>query len=178
MPAIRKIIPTQGREFWDSLDPNTSKRKQVLEAVTNDCGKVENSLRSPCKDLIIISNSMRDQTQIRFTTLRVDRAVFLHGLWGLGQPAMFPQLPDIPTPRRVTHQRSRTGNRNWLLISRQRRGPDRTMWERERYRHHGGTAGHMSHTYKRSAGKNTCREVKVQHQLYSYVRYSKGLNLV
>jgi len=31
MPAIRKIIPKRGREFWDSLDPNN--RKQVLEAV-------------------------------------------------------------------------------------------------------------------------------------------------
>ena len=31
MPAIRKIIPKRGREFWDSLDLNN--RKQVLEAV-------------------------------------------------------------------------------------------------------------------------------------------------
>jgi hypothetical protein len=88
---------------------------------------------------------------------------------------MFPRLPDIPTPRRVPHRRSRTGNRNWLLISRQRRGLDWAMWERDRYGHHGGraTAGRMSQTRTRSAGKNICREVKVRHRVNSYVRYSK-----
>ncbi len=91
---------------------------------------------------------------------------------------MFPRLPDIPAPRRVPHRRSWTSNRNWLLISRQRRGLDRAMWERDRYRHRGGraTAGRMSQTHARSAGKNTCREVKVRHRVYSYVRYSKVLD--
>ncbi len=52
------------------------------------------------------------------------------------------------------------------------------MWERDRYRHHGGraTAGRMSQTHARSAGKNTRREVKVRHRVYSYVRYSKVLD--
>ena len=61
-----------------------------------------------------------------------------------------------------------------MLISRQRRGLDRAMWERDRYRHHGGrgTAGRMS---QKNAGKNTCREVEVWHQVYSYVRYSEVL---
>ena len=31
MPIIRQIIPTRGREFWDSLDPTNM--RQVLEAV-------------------------------------------------------------------------------------------------------------------------------------------------
>ena len=91
---------------------------------------------------------------------------------------MFPRLPDIPTPRHVPHRRSRTGNRNWLLVSRQRRGPDRAIWERDYYRHHRGmgTAGRISQTHARSAGKNTCREVKVRHRVYCYVRYSKVLD--
>lgn len=52
------------------------------------------------------------------------------------------------------------------------------MWERDRYHHHGGkaTAGRMLQTHTRSAGKNTCREVKFRHQVYSYVRYSNVLD--
>ena len=34
----------------------------------------------------------------------------------------------------------------------------------------------MSQTHARSAGKNTCREVKFRHRVYSYVRYSKVLD--
>jgi len=34
MPVVQIIIPTQGREFWDSLDPNNS--RQVLEAVKEE----------------------------------------------------------------------------------------------------------------------------------------------
>lgn len=31
MPAVLKIVPRRGREFWDSLD--ATNKKQVLEAV-------------------------------------------------------------------------------------------------------------------------------------------------
>jgi hypothetical protein len=34
MPVVQKIIPTRGREFWDSLDPNNN--RQVLEAVKEE----------------------------------------------------------------------------------------------------------------------------------------------
>ena len=34
MPAIQKIIPRRGKEFWDSLDPDDS--KQVVEAVMSE----------------------------------------------------------------------------------------------------------------------------------------------
>ena len=34
----------------------------------------------------------------------------------------------------------------------------------------------MSRTHAKSAGKSTSREVKVRHQVYSYVRYSKVLD--
>ena len=36
--------------------------------------------------------------------------------------------------------------------------------------------GCMSQTHASSPGKNTCREVKVWHRVYSYVRYSKVLD--
>ena len=31
MPAVRKIVPSRGRRFWDAIDPENT--KQVLEAV-------------------------------------------------------------------------------------------------------------------------------------------------
>jgi hypothetical protein len=31
MPVVQQIVPTRGREIWDSLDPNNM--RQVLEAV-------------------------------------------------------------------------------------------------------------------------------------------------
>jgi len=39
MPVILKIIPTRGREFWDSLDPNNN--RQVLEAVKEEFDRPE-----------------------------------------------------------------------------------------------------------------------------------------
>jgi hypothetical protein len=39
MPVVRKIIPTWGREFWDSLDPNNN--RQVLEAVKEEFDRPE-----------------------------------------------------------------------------------------------------------------------------------------
>ena len=41
MPAYRKIVPTQGKEFWESLDPENL--KQVVEAVMAEVIKWENS---------------------------------------------------------------------------------------------------------------------------------------
>jgi hypothetical protein len=34
MPALQRIIPSQGKEFWDALDPDNT--KQVLEAVKEE----------------------------------------------------------------------------------------------------------------------------------------------
>lgn len=34
MPAIRRIVPSRGAEFWDSLDPDNV--QQVLEAVKKE----------------------------------------------------------------------------------------------------------------------------------------------
>jgi hypothetical protein len=34
MPAILKVVPRRGREFWHSLDPDDS--KQVVEAVMSE----------------------------------------------------------------------------------------------------------------------------------------------
>jgi hypothetical protein len=34
MPAIQRIIPSRGKEFWDALDPDNS--RQVLEAVKEE----------------------------------------------------------------------------------------------------------------------------------------------
>jgi hypothetical protein len=34
MLVVQQIIPTRGREFWDSLDPNNN--RQVLEAVKEE----------------------------------------------------------------------------------------------------------------------------------------------
>jgi hypothetical protein len=39
MPVVRKIIPTRGREFWNSLDPNNN--RQVLEAVKEEFDRPE-----------------------------------------------------------------------------------------------------------------------------------------
>lgn len=37
MPAVQKIFPTRGREFWDSLDPNNA--RQVLGGGDKGRGK-------------------------------------------------------------------------------------------------------------------------------------------
>jgi hypothetical protein len=34
MPALQRIIPSRGKEFWDTLDPDNM--KQVLEAVKEE----------------------------------------------------------------------------------------------------------------------------------------------
>jgi hypothetical protein len=75
MPVVQQIVPTRGREFWDSLDPNNI--KQVLEAVKEEV-RAEKNPGSPCKVLIPILNSLTDQSQhTSFTIVRVDRAISL-----------------------------------------------------------------------------------------------------
>jgi len=39
MPAIQRIIPSRGKEFWDALDPDNS--RQVLEAVKEEFDRPE-----------------------------------------------------------------------------------------------------------------------------------------
>ncbi|KAH9204283.1 hypothetical protein DL95DRAFT_398646, partial [Leptodontidium sp. 2 PMI_412] len=34
MPAVQKVVPRKGREFWHALDPDDS--KQVVEAVMSE----------------------------------------------------------------------------------------------------------------------------------------------
>lgn len=39
MPALQRIIPSRGKEFWDALDPDNT--KQVLEAVKEEFNRPE-----------------------------------------------------------------------------------------------------------------------------------------
>jgi hypothetical protein len=74
MPAIRKIVPPCGREYWDSLDHENL--KQVLEAVKEEVN---------CKGTLIyitnsfnLSNSSTDQSRrISFIIAGVGQAIDL-----------------------------------------------------------------------------------------------------
>ena len=76
MPAIRKIVPSRERRFWDSIDPEN--KKQVLEAVKDEVKPEKKVSGSPCEDLITVSYSLAGQSQhTSFTTVQADRAIFL-----------------------------------------------------------------------------------------------------
>jgi hypothetical protein len=63
MPALQRIIPSRGKEFWDALDPDNV--KQVLEAVKEE---VKLNVGLAIQDLISVS--LRDQSRhASFTTL-------------------------------------------------------------------------------------------------------------
>jgi hypothetical protein len=51
MPALQRIIPSRGKEFWDALDPDNT--KQVLEAVKEE---VKLNVRLAIQDLISAQN--------------------------------------------------------------------------------------------------------------------------
>jgi hypothetical protein len=72
MPGLLKLIPSRGKEYWDSLDPKNS--KQVVEAVMTE---VKSKPGSPSEPLIIILNSTADQSKTIFTTARVNHLVCL-----------------------------------------------------------------------------------------------------
>jgi hypothetical protein len=44
MPIFQQMIPTQGREFWDSLDLNNN--RQVLEAAKEEFDRLEPDIRA------------------------------------------------------------------------------------------------------------------------------------
>jgi hypothetical protein len=56
MPALQQIIPSQGKEFWDALDPDNT--KQVLEAVKEE---VKLYVRLAIQDLISAQNQFKRQ---------------------------------------------------------------------------------------------------------------------
>jgi hypothetical protein len=54
MPALQRIIPSRGKEFWDALDPDNM--KQVLEAVKEE---VKLYVRLAIQDLISAQNQFK-----------------------------------------------------------------------------------------------------------------------
>lgn len=56
MPALERIIPSRGKEFWNALDPDN--KKQVLEAVKEE---VKLTVRLTVQDLISAQNQFERQ---------------------------------------------------------------------------------------------------------------------
>jgi hypothetical protein len=138
MPVVQQIIPTQGREFWDSLDPKN--KRQVLEAVKEEFDRPE-----PAHQLHYFSSGP-SHLPLSVCGVRVSQPCFrdcqvflLRGAFHIeGQGRVIETGCSYLVKDEV-----------WIGLC----GSTTLVVMEE-----GGREGHMSQIHARIAGQNTCRE--------------------
>jgi len=66
MPAIRKVIPRKGKDFWHSLDPDDL--KQVVEAIMNEVKLKTTQIHH--KDLMYTADDRSDPNKVHYSAGR------------------------------------------------------------------------------------------------------------
>lgn len=90
MPVIEQIVPSRGKEFWDTLDPDNM--KEVLEAVKEE---VKLNAKLTPESNFLLKSVRQTRADVR------DSLLYCHvdGLPDRRQQAVLPRLFDIPPPR-------------------------------------------------------------------------------
>jgi hypothetical protein len=82
MPVVQQIVPTRGREFWDSLNP---KQHEASVGGSKGRGKGRKKLRLTVQSPNSHLKQLTDQSQhTSFTVVRVNRAISLSRTAGSG----------------------------------------------------------------------------------------------